>query len=81
MLFPVLRSADRVLGLLAQTLGNLDQATAHFEDAPTSPSGSSLYDFAALAFHSLIRSAISLVSRVSLCPARPLVERTNSSLK
>ncbi len=26
-------SADRLLGLLAQTMGNLDQAMAHFEDA------------------------------------------------
>ena len=26
-------SPDRVLGLLAQTMGNMDQATAHFEDA------------------------------------------------
>jgi class 3 adenylate cyclase len=26
-------SADRVLGLLVQTMGNLDQAAAHFEDA------------------------------------------------
>ncbi len=26
-------STDRVLGLLAQTMGNLNQATAHFEDA------------------------------------------------
>jgi tetratricopeptide (TPR) repeat protein len=28
-------SSDRVLGLLAQTLGKLDEATAHFEDALT----------------------------------------------
>ena len=28
-------SADRVLGLLAQTMGNLDQASSHFEDALT----------------------------------------------
>ncbi|MFB3097343.1 MAG: AAA family ATPase, partial [Dehalococcoidia bacterium] len=28
-----LRAADRLLGLLAQTMGNLDQAAAHFEDA------------------------------------------------
>jgi DNA-binding CsgD family transcriptional regulator len=28
-------SADRLLGLLAQTTGNLDQAVAHFEDALT----------------------------------------------
>ena len=26
-------SVDRLLGLLSQTLGNLDQAMAHFEDA------------------------------------------------
>ena len=26
-------SADRLLGLLCQTMGNLDQATGHFEDA------------------------------------------------
>ncbi len=26
-------SVDRLLGLLSQTMGNLDQATAHFEDA------------------------------------------------
>ena len=26
-------SADRLLGLLSQTMGNLDQAAAHFEDA------------------------------------------------
>ncbi len=26
-------AADRLLGLLSQTLGNLDQAVAHFEDA------------------------------------------------
>ena len=26
-------SGDRVLGLLSQTIGNLDQATSHFEDA------------------------------------------------
>ena len=26
-------TVDRVLGLLSQTMGNLDQATAHFEDA------------------------------------------------
>ncbi len=26
-------TTDRVLGLLSQTLGNLDQATSHFEDA------------------------------------------------
>ncbi len=26
-------SADRLLGLLSHTMGNLDQATAHFEDA------------------------------------------------
>ena len=28
-------SADRLLGLLSQTMGNLDQAAAHFEDALT----------------------------------------------
>ena len=28
-----LSSADRLLGLLSQTMGNLDQATGHFEDA------------------------------------------------
>ena len=33
-LLPVtLRSVDRLLGLLAQTMGNLDQAVDHFEDA------------------------------------------------
>ena len=26
-------SVDRLLGLLSQTMGNLDQAAAHFEDA------------------------------------------------
>ncbi len=26
-------SVDRLLGLLSQTMGNMDQATAHFEDA------------------------------------------------
>jgi len=26
-------SVDRTLGLLSQTMGNLDQAAAHFEDA------------------------------------------------
>ena len=26
-------SVDRLLGLLAQTMGNMDQAMAHFEDA------------------------------------------------
>ncbi len=26
-------SGDRVLGLLAQTMGNIDQASGHFEDA------------------------------------------------
>ncbi len=26
-------SADRILGLLAHTMGNLDQAATHFEDA------------------------------------------------
>ena len=26
-------SADRILGLLSQAMGNLDQATAHFEEA------------------------------------------------
>ncbi len=26
-------NGDRLLGLLAQTMGNLDQATGHFEDA------------------------------------------------
>ncbi len=26
-------AADRLLGLLSQTVGNLDQAVAHFEDA------------------------------------------------
>ena len=26
-------SADRLLGLLSQTIGNLDQAVIHFEDA------------------------------------------------
>jgi ATP/maltotriose-dependent transcriptional regulator MalT len=30
-----LASADRLLGLLAQTVGDLDQAAAHFEDALT----------------------------------------------
>ena len=29
----ILRSVDRLLGLLSQTMGNMDQATAHFEDA------------------------------------------------
>ena len=29
----ILRSLDRLLGLLAQTIGNLDQAAAHFEDS------------------------------------------------
>ncbi len=29
----VLRSVDRLLGFLSQTMGNMDQATAHFEDA------------------------------------------------
>ena len=28
-------SADRLLGLLSQTMGNLDEATGHFEDALT----------------------------------------------
>ncbi len=28
-----LSSVDRLLGLLAQTMGNLDQATGHFDDA------------------------------------------------
>ena len=28
-----LRSVDRLLGFLSQTMGNMDQATAHFEDA------------------------------------------------
>ena len=32
---PVLMAADHVLGLLAQTMGNLDQAMVHFEDALT----------------------------------------------
>jgi len=31
----VLRSVDRLLGILSQTMGNLDQAAAHFEDALT----------------------------------------------
>ena len=29
----LLTSIDRLLGLLSQTMGNLDQAAAHFEDA------------------------------------------------
>ncbi len=32
MIVPV-SSVDRLLGLLSQTVGNLDQATSHFEDA------------------------------------------------
>ena len=32
MILPVI-SVDRLLGLLSQTMGNLDQATGHFEDA------------------------------------------------
>ncbi len=34
MIVPV-SSVDRLLGLLSQTMGNLDQATSHFEDALT----------------------------------------------
>ncbi|MCH9035719.1 MAG: tetratricopeptide repeat protein [Chloroflexi bacterium] len=30
---PYLVSGDRILGLLAHTMGDLDQAAAHFEDA------------------------------------------------
>ena len=33
MLIGRLACSDRVLGLLAYTLGNLGQATSHFEDA------------------------------------------------
>jgi len=33
MLFPTLRAADRLLGLLAFTTGDLQQAVAHFEDS------------------------------------------------
>ncbi len=29
----ILSSADRLLGLLSQTMGNLDTATGHFEEA------------------------------------------------
>ena len=29
----ILRSVDRLLGLLSQTMGNIDQAVTHFEDA------------------------------------------------
>jgi len=32
-LFPVVTSGDRLLGQLAHTMGNMDQATEHFEDA------------------------------------------------
>ncbi len=33
MLFPVLRAADRLLGLLAHTMEDLHQAGEHFEDS------------------------------------------------
>ena len=33
ILYPSLFSADHVLGLLAQTMGNLDDSVAHFADA------------------------------------------------
>ena len=35
MIETVSKSVDRLLGLLSQTMGNLDQAMAHFEDALT----------------------------------------------
>ena len=33
VMIPVAGSADRILGLLAHTIGNLDQAAVHFEEA------------------------------------------------
>ena len=33
ILVPFYLPGDRILGLLAQTIGNLDQAATHFEDS------------------------------------------------
>jgi hypothetical protein len=76
-------SADRVLGCLARTVGNLNEARAHFEDAIAFCRSWTLYNYAEVLVESdqppdILRAVTLLDEALTIsvdCSMRPLIDR------